>query len=172
MVRNLMPIGARYDSKSPHTASDLEDGKSLTQHAFVPILEEKGTSTRYFHWGVGIENNDTNVGRLSLDLQVADDVSGKNQANAQGIARFAVYPDDPEIADGPKAVGDSYTLNELRDLAALNHRERDLFPVKKPGASQDEYLVLEVQLDASQEGKVVYADGSTVTAPYSEVVVN
>jgi hypothetical protein len=171
MARNLSPIGARYGSKKPHTASDLNDGRSLTQHSFIPILEEKGTSTRFYHWGVGIENNDTNVGRLSLDLQVADDTSGTNQANAQGLARFSVYPDDPEIADGPKAVGDTYTLSELRDLAALNHRERDLFPVKKPGASQDEYLVLEVQIDASQEGQVVFADGSTVTAPYSEVRV-
>jgi hypothetical protein len=171
MVRNLQPIGARYGSKRPNTADDLIDDRTLSQHSFIPVIEQEGTSTRYFHWGVGIENADTNVGRLSLDLQVADDAGGTNAADAKGIARFAVYPDDPAIADGPKAVGDAYTLAELRDLAALNHRDRDLFPVMKPGASQDEYLVLEVKLDASQDGQVVYAEGSSVTAPYSEVKV-
>lgn len=170
MTRQLQPIGARYGTKEPNTASDLEDNRALTQHAFLPILLQKATNKRFYHWGVGIENAKTNVGRLSMDIQVADDNAGTNQANGKGLARFAVYPDDPEKSE-PKATGDTYTLAELRDLAALNHRGRDLFPVMKPGASKDEYLALEVKIDASQEGKVVYAEGSSVTAPMSEVKV-
>lgn len=170
MIRQLSPIGARYGSKEPNTASDLLDNRSLTQHAFLPVMEQRGTQKRYYHWGVGIENAETNVGRLSMDLQVADDDGGTNQANAKGLARFAVYPDDPEKSE-PKATGDTYTLDELRDLSALNTREKDLFPVMKPGASKDEYLALEVKIDASQEGNQVYAEGSTVTAPMSEIKV-
>ncbi len=170
MTRQLSPIGARYGAKEPNTKSDLEDGRSLTQHTFLPILLQRATNKRYYHWGVGVEDADTNVGRLSMDIQVADDTGGTNQADAEGQARFAVYPDDPEKSE-PKATGDTYTLDELRDLASLNHRDRDLFPVMKPGASKDEYLALEVKIDASQEGKVVYASGSSVTAPMSEVKV-
>lgn len=170
MTRNLSPIGARYGSKEPNTASDLEDNRELTQHAFLPVLKQRGTNKRFYHWGVGVENADTNVGRLSMDLQVADDDGGTNQADAAGLARFAVYPDEPDKSE-PKATGDTYTLSELRDLSTLNHRDRDLFPVTKPGASKDEYLVLEVKIDASQQGKVVYAEGSSITAPMSEVKV-
>lgn len=174
MAQNFYTVGSvsrTFGTKKPTTASDLEDNRQLTQHSFIPVLEQRGTSTRYYHWGYGMENDNTNVGRLSLDLQVADDDGGTNQADAVGRVRFAVYPDDPEIADGPKATGDEYTLGELRDLSNLNHRERDLFPQFAPGASQDEYLVLEVKIDASQEGKEVYAEGSSVTAPISEVKV-
>lgn len=170
MTRQLSPIGARYGSKEPNTKSDLEDGRSLTQHSFLPVLLQRATNKRYYHWGVGVEDADTNVGRLSMDIQVADDESGTNQADAVGLARFSVYPDDPEKSE-PKATGDTYTLSELRDLASLNHRDRDLFPVMKPGASKDEYLTLEVKIDASQEGKQVYADGSSITCPMSEVKV-
>ncbi len=170
MTRQLSPIGSRYGNKEPNTAADLEDNRNLTQHAFLPILLQKATNKRYYHWGVGVEDADTNVGRLSMDIQVADDDAGTNQANAKGKARFAVYPDVPDKSE-PKATGDTYTLSELRDLAALNHRERDLFPVMAPGASKDEYLTLEVKIDPSQEGKQVYAEGSSVTAPMSEVKV-
>lgn len=170
MTRTLRPIGERYGSKDPSTTADLEDGRELTQHSFLPILLQQGTNKRYYHWGVGVENSDTNVGRLALDLQVADDTSGTNQADAVGLARFAVYPDDPEKSE-PKATGDTYTLDELRDLSTLNHRERDLFPVLYPGAAKDEYLALEVKVDASQQGQVVYADDCSITAPRSEVKV-
>lgn len=170
MTRQLSPIGARYGTKEPNTSADLEDDRALTQYTYLPILMQQGTNKRYYHWGMGVEDADTNVGRLSMDIQVADDAAGTNAAAAKGKARFAVYPDDPEKSE-PKATGDTYTLSELRDLAALNHRDRDLFPVMKPGAAKDEYLTLEVKIDPSQEGQVVYAEGSSVTAPMSEVKV-
>lgn len=170
MTRQLSPVGARYGSKEPNTSSDLIDNRQLTQHAYIPIFQQQGTNKRYYHWGVGVEDADTNVGRLSMDIQVADDDGGTNQADAEGKARFAVYPDDPQKSE-PKATGDTYTLDELRDLSALNHRDRDLFPVMKPGAAKDEYLTLEVKIDQSQEGMVTYTEGSTVTAPMSEVKV-
>jgi len=170
MTRQLQPIGARYGAQEPNTSSDLIDNRELTQHAFIPIFSQRGTQKRYYHWGVGVENADMNVGRLSADIQVADDDSGTNQADAEGVARFAVYPDEPDKSE-PKATGDTYTLDQLRDLDALNHRDKDLFPVMKPGASKDEYLVLEVKIDSSQEGKMLYAEGSSITAPMSEVKV-
>lgn len=170
MTRQLSPIGSRYGTKEPVTKDDLEDNRALTQHAYLPILMQKGTNKRYYHWGVGIENADTNVGRLSMDIRVADDDEGTNAAPAAGKARFVVYPDVPEKSE-PKATGDTYRLDELRDLASLNHRDRDLFPVMKPGASKDEYLALEVKIDSSQEGMVVYAENSTITSPMSEVKV-
>lgn len=170
MTGSLSPIGARYGTKEPNTSSNLEDNKVLSQYAFLPILLQRGTNKRFYHWGVGVENADTNVGRLSLDIQVADDDGGTNQADGEGIARFAVYPDEPEQSE-PKATGDKYTLEELRNLSNLNHRDRDLFPVMKPGASKDEYLALEVKIDPSQQGKQVYAEGSSVTAPMSKVKV-
>lgn len=169
-VRTLTPIGSRIGSKYPLTSDDLEDNRGLTQHAFIPILLQQGTNKRYYHWGVGVEDAETNVGRVSMDLQVADDDAGTNQANAVGTARFAVYPDEPDRSE-PKATGDEYTLAELRDLSSLNHRERDLFPAMKPGAAKDEYCTIDVKIDSSQSSKIVYAEGSTVTAPLSEVKI-
>lgn len=169
-TRQLMAIGARLGSKEPVTADDLINGRELTQHAYIPVLLQRGSTRRYYHWGVGVENAETNVGRVSSDVQVADDDTGTNQADGVGKARFAVYPDEPGRSE-PKATGDAYTLDELRDLAALNHRERDLFPVQKPGAAKDEYLAFEVRIDSTQEGQVLYADGSSITAPMSEVKV-
>lgn len=133
MTRQLSPIGARYGSKEPNTTSDLIDGRELTQHTYLPILLQKATNKRYYHWGVGVEDADRNVGRVSMDIKVADDTDGTNSVDAEGLARFAVYPDEPSKSE-PKATGDTYTLDELRDLSALNHRDRDLFPVMKPGA--------------------------------------
>jgi hypothetical protein len=170
MSRDLTPIGARYGTKKPLKNSDIEDNKVLSQHSFIPIFERKATNKRYYHVGQGIENNDTNVGRFSADIQVADDDAGTNQANAEGVGRWAIYPDDPEISE-PKATGDEYTLSELRDLAALNTRDKDLLPVMKPGASKDEYVVFEVKIDASQNAMQTYAEGSTISAALSEVKV-
>lgn len=166
----LTPIGARYGSKEPLTSDDLIDNRKLTQHAYLPVVEQKATNKRFYHHGVGPEDADRNPGRLSMDLQVADDDGGTNQANAKGKARAAVYPDEPGKSQ-PKATGDTYTLSELRDLDALNTRDKDLWPVQKPGASKDEYLVWEVEIDASQEGMMVYAEGSSIDAPISEVKV-
>jgi len=170
MTRQLQPIGSRYGTQEPVQSSDLLDGRSLTQHAFLPIFEQQGTNKRYYHWGSGVENADTNVGRLSADIQVADDTDGTNAADAEGQFRFAVYPDDPEKSE-PKATGDTYTLDQLRSWSADKFREKALQPVQKPGASKDEYLTAEVKIDASQEGKVLYADGSSITAFMSEVKV-
>ena len=169
MTRQLSPIGARYGSKEPTTADDLEDGRELSQHTFLPVLLQQGTNKRYYHWGVGIENADMNVGRLSTDLKVTPD-GGTTVNDAVGVARWAVYPDDPEKSE-PKATGDTYTLSELRDLSALNTRDKDLFPVMKPGASKDEYLAFEVKIASSQQGQAVHAAGSSVTSPMSEVKV-
>lgn len=171
MARDLVPIGARYGTKKPLANSDIEDNKVLSQHSFIPIVEQKATNKRFYHVGSGIENADTNVGRFSADVQVADDDAGTGQANAVGIGRFAVYPDDPEISE-PKATGDEYTLAELRDLAALNTREKELLPVMKPGASKDEYVVFEVKIDSSQNAMMTYAEASTISGSLSEVKVN
>lgn len=170
MTRQLTPIGSRYGSQEPVSASDLIDNRVLTQHAFLPVIEQKGTNKRFYHWGSGVENADTNVGRLSADIQVADDDAGTGAAAAVGTARFAVYPDDPEKSE-PKATGDTYTLDQLRSWDADKFREKALQPVTKPGAAKDEYLTLEVKIDSSQEGMMVYAEGSSVTAFMSEVKV-
>lgn len=170
MAGSLVPIGNRFGTQEPVTASDLIDNRVLTQHAFLPIIEQKATSKRWYHWGSGIENNDTNVGRLSADIQVADDDAGTNAAAAKGSFRFAVYPDEPGQTE-PKATGDTFTLAQLRSWSADKFRQKALFPVLKPGASKDEYLTGEVKIDASQEGQMVYAEGSSVTAFMSEVKV-
>lgn len=170
MTRQLEPIGARYGSQEPVRSSDLIDGRSLTQHAFLPVFEQRGTNKRYYHWGSGVENADTNVGRLSADFQVADDTDGTNQEDAKGSFRFAVYPDDPEKSE-PKATGDTYTLAQMRSWSADKFREKALQAVQKPGASKDEYLTAEIKIDESQEGKVLYAGGSSLTAFMSEVKV-
>jgi hypothetical protein len=168
--RQLQNIGAKYGTKKPLSDSDIIDNRDLTQHAFISVVEQQGTRKRYYHVGSGVENADTNVGRFSMDLQVADDDGGTNQADAEGTARFAVYPDDPADSS-PKATGDEFTLAELRSLDGLNHREKALLPVQKPGAAQDEYVVLEVQIDSSQEGKQVYQEGSSLTGSLSMVRV-
>jgi len=170
MTRQLEAIGARYGSQEPVQSGDLIDGRSLTQHAFLPVFEQKGTQKRYYHWGSGVENADTNVGRLSADIQVADDADGTNAEDAEGKARFAVYPDDPEKSE-PKATGDRFALDQLRSWSTDKFREKALQPVQKPGASKDEYLTFEVKIDESQEGKVLYRDGSSITAFMSEVQV-
>lgn len=168
--RQLRAVGARLGSRVPNVAGDLIDNRELTQHTYIPILTQQGTQKRYYHWGSGLEDNETEVGRRSMDLKVADDDSGTNSADAVGTARFSVYPDDPSRSE-PKATGDELTLAELRSWSSLNHRERGLFPVKKPGASKDEYLALEVRIDSSQEGQLVYAENSSITAPMSEVKI-
>jgi hypothetical protein len=167
MSRNLTPIGARIGSKKPLEDSDIEDNKVLSQHSFIPITEQQATNKRWYHVGSGIENADTNVGRFSADIQVADDDSGTNQADAKGVGRFAVYPDDPEISE-PKATGDEYTLAELRDLSTLNTREKELLPAMKPGASKDEYVVFEVKIDESQNSMMTYAEASSISGSLSE----
>lgn len=170
MARQLTPINRNYGSKVPLSTSDLIDDREVTQHAYIPVVEKRATRKRWYHVGSGIENADTNVGRFSMDLQVADDAAGTNAANAIGTARFAVYPDEPSRSE-PKATGDEFTLGELRDLSTLNHREKALLPVQKPGARHDEYVVLEVKIDASQEGQVVYQEGSSLLGSLSEVKV-
>lgn len=168
MSQQLQNINARIGNTVPVTDGDLIDNRTLTQHAFVPIYEKQGTSKRYYHVGAGVENNDTNVGRFSLDLQVADDDSGTNDAAAKGSARWAVYPDEPDESE-PKATGDEFSLAKLRDWDALNHREKGLLAAKKPGAAKDEYVVLETKIDSSQEGQMVYAEGSSITGELSRV---
>lgn len=165
---SLKPIGGRIGTKEPVDEGDIIDNRSLTQHAYVPVLEQRATKKRWYHAGMGVEHQDSNVGRFSADIQVADDDSGTGQANAKGTARWAVYPDEPDASE-PKATGDTYTLKELRELSALNHREKDLFPAMKPGARQDEYVTLEVQIDDSQEGMMIYQEGCTLTGVLSEV---
>jgi hypothetical protein len=170
MTDDLYPIQKRFGTKDPLEDGDLIDNRVLSQHSFIPIFERQGTNKRYYHVGTGIENADTNVGRLSADIQVADDDGGTNQANAKGVGRFAVYPDDPEKSE-PKATGDHYTLSELRDWAALNTRDKPLLPLMAPGASKDEYVVFEVKIADSQNAMRTYAEGSTISADLTEVSV-
>lgn len=170
MTRDLTETGFKVGTKTPVSDSDIIDNRTLTQHAFVPVLEQAGTKKRWYHVGSGVENADTNVARFSMDLQVADDDGGTNQANAEGTARWAVYPDEPGASE-PKATGDEFTLAQLRDLDSNNHRDKALLPVQKPGAQQDEYVVLEVEIDSSQEGMMVYQESSTLTGELSRVSV-
>lgn len=170
MTRQLRNIGGRIGSTYPVDEGDVIDNRSLTQHSYVPVLEQRASRKRWYHVGSGIENAETNVGRFSLDLQVADDDAGTNQANAKGRARWAIYPDEPDRSE-PKATGDEFTLSQLRDLDSNNHDGKALLPAQKPGAQQDEYVVLEVQIDESQEGQLVYAEGSSLTGELSEVKV-
>lgn len=170
MPRQLSAIGGRIGSKEPVRDGDIIDNRTLTQHAFVPVVEQKATRKRWYHVGFGQEHAETAVGRVSADIQVADDDSGTGQANASGVGRFAVYPDEPDVSE-PKATGDTFTLSELRDGSALDHRDKELLPAMKPGAQQDEYVVFEVQIDSSQEGMMTYAEGSSITAYWSEVKV-
>lgn len=169
MARDLVPIGARYGTKKPLKNGDIITGKTLSQHSFIPIVEQKATNKRFYHVGSGIENADTNVGRFSADVQVTPD-SGTTINAGKGIGRFAVYPDDPEISE-PKATGDEFSLAELRDLSALNTRDKSLLPVMKPGASKDEYVVFEVKIDSSQNATDTHGD-STISGSLSEVKVN
>lgn len=169
MTRQLEPIGARYGSQEPVRSSDLIDGRALTQHAFIPVFEQRGTQKRYYHWGSGVENADTNVGRLSADIKVTPD-DGTTVNDAKGDARFAVYPDEPDQSE-PKATGDTFTLAQLRSWSADKFREKALQPVTKPGASKDEYLTLEIEIDESQEGQELYAEDSSLTSFMSKVKV-
>jgi len=170
MTRDLEPIGARYGSQEPVTTDDLIDARQLTQHAFLPIMLQQGTNKRYYHWGSGIENAETNVGRLSADIQVDDDGAGTGVTAGKGKARFAVYPDDPDKSE-PKATGDTFTLDQLRSWSADKFREKALQPVTKPGAAKDEYLALEVKIDSSQNGMYTNVENSSITAFMSEVKV-
>jgi len=165
--RDLVPVGATFGSRRPVQGSDFEDNKTLTHHAYLPVFDKRATKTRWLHWGYGVNNADADPGRHGCDLQVADDDAGTNQADAKGRARFAVYPD--EEMDVPKATGDVFTLSELRDFENVNARERELFPAMKPGAKTDEVIVFEVEIDESQAGKVVYAEGSAASFHYTEV---
>lgn len=164
--RPLTPAGGTVGTRKHFNASDIIDNRDLTQHAFVPIIEQVSTKTRHYFHGYGVDDADTAVGRLGLDLQVADDDSGTNQANAKGTARAAVYPD--EQADVPKATGDEWSLAELRDLDGNALRDKELWPTMKPGADQDEMIVWEVEIDSSQEGMQVYAEGSSALIHYTE----
>lgn len=164
---HLTPIGGSIGNAYPLSDGDVIDNRTLTQHAFVPVVEQQATKKRWYHVGRGIEHADRNVGRFSVDLQVADDDGGTNQANAKGTGRWAVYPDEPDRAE-PKATGDEYTLAELRDADANDHDGKLLLPAMKPGVQQDEYAVFEVQIDSSQEGKQVYQEGSSFNGVLSE----
>lgn len=163
----MQPVGFTLGTRKSFTTADLDDNKSLTQHTFIPVIEQRATSTRFYNHGYGENDSKTNVGRLGMDLKVADDDAGTNSADAKGIARPAIYPDDN--FDVPKDYGDEYTLAELRDQMSLNARDRTLWPVQKKGASKDEYIVWEVKIDPSQEGMVVYQEGSDLSINFSEV---
>lgn len=167
--QQLVPIGGKVGSQKPVTTNDLEDGRPLTQHAYIPVIELRGKKKRWYHVGNGVENQDTNVARFSMDLKVSPD-GGTTINDAVGTARWAVYPDEPGSST-PKATGDEFTLAQLRDLDANTHREKEMLPAQKPGAQQDEYVVLEVEIDASQEGEAVLAGNSSITGALSEVKV-
>jgi hypothetical protein len=168
--RQLTGIGGNVGTRKTFTDADLIDNQELTSHAFIPVITKQGTPTRHYFHGFGADDAETRVGRLGFDLQVADDDAGTNAAAAKGTARPAVYPDDN--FDVPVAVGDEYTLDELRDWQSNSEREKELFPAMKPGAFQERYLVWEVKIDSSQEGKIVYQEGSAGKVHYTERKIN
>ena len=164
MSGELKEIGQRFGNRKPMKAKHLEDGQELNHLAFIPVWTQKSTRNKYHHHGYGIPNADTNVGRRGLDLQLtADDGS---TVGAEGVARPVVYTD--ESFDTRKAVGETVDLDNLRDQAALNMRDRELFPAAKPGAAQDEFIAWEVQVDETQSGYTVDASASDGTIHYTE----
>lgn len=155
--RDLTPVGQEFGKRTPVTAKEFIDGREVTEHANIPFYERRATRTTFLHLGYGEDSDEGRVGRHAIDLKLVDD-SGAT-VDAQGTVRFAVYPD--EEADEPKATGDEFTAGELRDQMQLNTRDRELFPVMKPGAQMDEVIVAEYEADPSETGYTFDASSSS-----------
>lgn len=166
--KDLTPIEAEFGTREPVTAGDLNDDLTVSEHAYLPIFDREATKTKFLHLGYGIPDADKRVGRHSLDLQL-DDGSGTIEP-AEGMIRFAVYPDAD--LDEPKATGDKFTASELRDQSTLNSRDREMFPAMKPGARDDEVIVAEYEAAPGETGYSVSASDSSAEFHVTERSIN
>ena len=166
MVRDLKTVGRDLFNNLPIQTSDLHDNVELSKHSYIPVIAQKGTGTKHLFWGGGVEHADYPTGWRGIDLQVADDDGGTNAAAAEGMGRFAVYPD--EDFDIPKATGDEMPLSYYRDEIGKSTGDRDMFGLRKPGARKDEFIVWEVKIDPSQHGMQTYQEGSGVDVTASK----
>lgn len=155
----MQTAGVSAGRKKAVDESDLDD-ITLDTSNFKPIWFTAGTNSEKFWHGYGVENNETNVGRIHLDLQTTEptDVTGRG--------RLVVF--ESEDMEFYKAIGPEFNLKTLREDVAESKSDKTMVPTYNPGANNDEVIALEIK-SSNADGETVEPSESDFLYQYTSV---
>ena len=157
----MRQLGRPIGNKQGEGVADMDGTQTLDSNRFVDVWNKQATRSEYYLCGYGVENNETNVGRLAADL--VD--SGANDIT--GTFRWVVYEDSDR--DYIKSVGPTYTVAELEDSASASLRDKVMNPVRDPGAREDQHIALQLKVGATNDGNTIDTSSGSAQIEYTRL---
>lgn len=162
MVRNNDTLGKSVGRRDSYENEDFSGRgtETLEKDKYRVVATRQSSATNWYIHGHGTPG--ANEGYLSADFQ---DSAGND---IQGRLRFAVYGD--ERLEDPKAFGQIFDLEELREAEHGERTERPQLFTQRVGAKEDQYVAIEIKVkNSASDGETVDAANSNYQVPLSEV---